>query len=653
MRSTRNAISDISADTSAAPASVLIVPSEVMPVVATLKLALGSILDTFPEPLPASGLAICLPGMPIPPLPSGWAGVWARSESPPAGAWIPLPDVAVTDPQALEQALRAADAWRRERAQFSQHMLDRAEALKAVNEIGIALSSERDSNRLLELILTRARRLVAADAGSLYLVKKGAQEARYLYFALAQNDSITAPWKASVIPLNPHSVAGVVAMRGEVVVVDDVYTLPADGWLHHDQSFDQRFHYRTRSVVGIPLSTREGEILGVLQLMNRKGRADVPLAPPGASEEVLPFSAADVELLRSLASQAAVSLENSRLYEDIQQLFEGFVYAAVTAIEQRDPTTSGHSFRVADGTLALARRVERLDRGQWASARFSSEDLRELRYAALLHDFGKVAVKENVLTKALKLFDDELATLRERFLLARASHRAGRLQSWLQEALRDPEGMRQRLPELEIDLQGELANFDAMLQVVLHANQPNVIEAGEYSVLEAIGQREFIDPDGQRRPLLTDREVHILSLRQGNLTPHERQEIEKHVTHSFNFLRTIPWTKDLARVPDLAGRHHEKLDGSGYPQGLAAADIPLGTRMMTIADIYDALVAHDRPYKKALPLERALSILEAEAKAGKLDVILVQLWIEAKAWEDIGKFENAGESVRGYRDALH
>ncbi len=173
MRSTSNAISDISADTSAAPASVLIVPSEVMPVVATLKLALGSILDTFPEPLPASGLAICLPGMPIPPLPSGWAGVWARPESPPAGAWIPLPDVAVTDPQALEQALRAADAWRRERAQFSQHMLDRAEALKAVNEIGIALSSERDPNRLLELILTRARRLVAADAGSLYLVKRG------------------------------------------------------------------------------------------------------------------------------------------------------------------------------------------------------------------------------------------------------------------------------------------------------------------------------------------------------------------------------------------------------------------------------------------------------------------------------------------------
>jgi HD-GYP domain-containing protein (c-di-GMP phosphodiesterase class II) len=534
--------------------------------------------------------------------------------------------------------LRAADAWRRERVQFSQHALDRAAALKVVNEIGIALSSERDPDRLLELILTRARHLVTADAGSIYLVRKGEQEHRYLYFALAQNDSISAPWKASVIPLNPHSVAGAVALRGEVVVVDDAYALPPDGWLHHDQSFDRRFHYRTRSLVGIPLSMREGEVLGVLQLINRKPYAGVPLAVPSVAQEVLPFSAADVELLRSLASQAAVSLENSRLYEDIQQLFEGFVRAAVMAIEQRDPTTSGHSFRVADGTLSLACRVERLERGPWAGARFSAEGLRELRYAALLHDFGKVAVRENVLTKARKLFDEELVTLRGRFMLACAAHRAERLQVWLQEALRDPEGMRQRLPDLEADLQRELAEFEAMLQVVLHANQPNVTEEGDYSALEAIRQREFVAPDGQRYSLLTDREVQMLSLRRGNLTLHERQEIEKHVIHSFNFLRTIPWTKDLARVPDLAGRHHEKLDGSGYPQGLVADDIPLGTRIMTIADIYDALVARDRPYKRALPLERALSILEAEAKAGKLDASLVQLWIEARAWEDIGTY---------------
>jgi len=575
--------------------------------------------------------------MPVHELPPGWAGVWARPEAPPAGAWVPLPGGAIADPQALAQALRAADAWRRERLQFSQQAVDRAEALQTVNEIGIALSAERNSDRLLDLILTRARHLVAADAGALYLVKKDEPE-RYLYFALAQNDSVEAPWKASVMPLNPRSIAGAVALRGEVVVVDDVYAMPAQGLLRHDHSWDQRFHYRTRSIVGIPLATREGEVLGVLQLINRKPRAGVPLVDPVAATEVLPFSAADVELLRSLASQAAVSLENSRLYEDIQQLFESFVRAAVTTIEQRDPTTSGHSFRVADGTLSLARRLERLARGQWAGVRFSAEDMRELRYAALLHDFGKVAVRESVLTKAFKLYEEDLKILQTRFLLARASHRAGRLQDWLQEALRDPDGIRQRLPHLEGALQRELADFEAMFQVVLSANQPNVTEEGDYSALEAIRQRVFVDLDGQQHALLTDREAQMLSLRRGNLNPQERQEIEKHVTHSFNFLRTIPWTKDLARVPDIAGRHHEKLDGSGYPQGLMGDDIPLGARMMTVSDIFDALVARDRPYKKAIPLERALNILEIEAKGGKLDTTLVQVWIEAKAWEDIGTY---------------
>lgn len=616
-------------------ACVLIAPQTIMAALHTTDLTFSQMVETFPAPLPSSGLILCLPESPVQTLPAGWAGVWARHEAIPSGPWIPLPPTAVTDSQALGQALRAANTWRCERLQFSQQTVDRSEALKSVNEIGIALSAERNLDRLLELILTRARQLVSADAGSIYLVQQGKQAQPYLYFALAQNDSVQAPWKASVMPLNPRSVAGAVALRGEVVEIADVYQLPSTGNLQHDQSFDQRFHYRTRSVVGLPLATREGEVLGVLQLINRKPHAGVPLAAPMSAAEVSPFSAEDVELLRSLASQAAVSLENSRLYEDIHQLFEGFVHAAVTAIEQRDPTTSGHSFRVADGTLALARRVERLQHGRWAGIRFSRDDLRELRYAALLHDFGKVAVRENVLTKALKLYEEELVSLRGRFMLARASHRAGCLQAWLWEALRDPEGVRQRLPHLEAEMQRELADFDAMLATVLHVNQPNVTEEGDFSALEVIRQRVFVDQDGQRHALLTEREVQMLSLRRGNLTPQERQEIEKHVTHSFNFLRTIPWTKDLARVPDIAGSHHEKLDGSGYPQGLLDAEIPLGSRMMTIADIYDALVARDRPYKKAVPIERALSILEAEAKAGKLDQALVSLWIDGKAWEDI------------------
>lgn len=614
---------------------VLVAPADVLAVVATLALSYGRGVVTLPEPLPVSGLVVCVPEMRCSPLPSGWAGVWARSERPPAGAWIPLPPAAVADPQALEQALLAAETWRRERWAFAQRDFASTEVLQMAKEIGIALSAERDPQRLLELILTRARHLVAADAGSLYLVRQGEQPQPELYFALAQNDSVEADLKARVIPLNPASVAGAVALSGEVIVVEDVYDLPADCPLHHDRRFDERFHYRTRSIVGLPLATHTHEILGVLQLINRKPQAEVPLADPMTAAEVLPFSPSDVEMLRALASQAAVSLENSHLYEDIHKLLEGFVQAAVTAIEQRDPTTSGHSARVAQGTLALADCVERTAHGPWASARFSAEERRELRYAALLHDFGKVGVREHVLTKSLKLFESELVAVQERFRLARASHRAERLGLWLQEALRDPHSLRSCLPQLEAQLNDELADFDTMLQVVLRATQPEACTEEDYATLMAIHQRGFRDSAGTHATLLTAREFAGLSLRRGTLSPEERRDIEQHVAHSFDFLRAIPWTKDLARVPLLAGSHHEKLDGSGYPHGLQGDAIPLGTRMMTIADIFDALVARDRPYKKAMPVERALDILQDEARAGKLDTALVAIWIEARTWQAI------------------
>jgi HD-GYP domain-containing protein (c-di-GMP phosphodiesterase class II) len=340
-------------------------------------------------------------------------------------------------------------------------------------------------------------------------------------------------------------------------------------------------------------------------------------------------------IIPGLASQAAVSLENIRLYEDIQRLFEGFVKAAGTAIEQRDPTTSGHSFRVAEGTLSLATKVERLERGPWAGTRFSVEELRELRYAALLHDFGKVGIREKVLTKANKLYEEQLHDLRQRFMLVRAAHRAERFELWLRAALDDPLSIKQRLPQLQRELQQELANIDAMQRLVLAANQPNVVDGGDYPALETLRHWEFLDPLGMRHNLLTEVELRALSLRRGTLTPEERTEIESHVTHSYNFLRTIPWTKDLARVPELAHGHHEKLDGSGYPHGLVGDQIPLGVRMMTIVDIFDALTASDRPYKKALPPMYALGILETEAREGKLDSALVQLWIESRAWEEI------------------
>jgi hypothetical protein len=437
----------------------LVAPLEIETIAHQAGLDVAQTTVSLSEPVQTSGILVCLPHTPVRVLPPGWAGVWARDEAPPPGPWVPLPAEMAANAGALGRALLTAETWRRERLVRAGDVKDTAAALKALNEIGIALSAERDPARLLALILSRARHLVAADAGSLYLVEKDKQGHTALRFALAQNDSIEAPWKASLLPLNRHSVAGAVAEGNKVVVIDDAYALSPDGPIHHDHRFDARFGYRTRSVVGIPLTTREGEVLGVLQLINRKPRAAVPLTDPKHAAEVLPFSTSDVEVLRSLASQAAVSLENSRLHEDIERLFEGFVTASVAAIEQRDPSTSGHSARVAESTVALALRVERLTHGPWAGCQFSDKALRELRYAALLHDFGKVGVREKVLTKAEKLYTEQLEALQQRFVLAQTIHRAERFESWLAAALQDPADMKKRLPLLYEELRQELLAF--------------------------------------------------------------------------------------------------------------------------------------------------------------------------------------------------
>ena len=250
------------------------------------------------DPIQTSGILVCLPHTPVRSLPPGWTGVWARGEEPPSGPWVPLPPEVAGNSQALGRALWTAEIWRRERLASADSVEDNAATLKALNEIGMALSAERDPARLLDLILSRARHLVAADAGSLYLVEKDEQDNTSLRFALAQNDSVYAPWKASLLPLNRHSVAGAVAEENTVIVIDDAYALLPDAPIRHDHSFDTRFGYRTRSIVGIPLATREGEVLGVLQLINRKPDADSPLSDPRHATEVLTFSTADVEVLR-------------------------------------------------------------------------------------------------------------------------------------------------------------------------------------------------------------------------------------------------------------------------------------------------------------------------------------------------------------------
>ena len=434
------------------------------------------------------------------------------------------------------------------------------------------------------------------------------------------------------------------AATGEPLIIPDVYLLPDDVSYRMNRSFDEKVGYRTKSMLVLPMRSHRDEVTGVVQLINRKRDATAALTSAEVVErEVLPFDARAVDLVAALASQAAVAIENARLYEDIERLFEGFVTAAVTAIESRDPTTSGHSSRVATLTCGLAEAIDRGGEGPYRDVRFSREQMRELRYAGLLHDFGKVGVREQVLVKQKKLYPSDLAIIKHRFqwLLQRADleyerERAEYLFNFGQDRYSHV------LAELDSRRREKRDDLQRYLDSIVQANEPTILPEGKFDELEAINARTFIDFDGTEKPLLSDDELRYLMINKGNLDPRERREIESHVTHTFRFLEQIPWTRELRHIPDIAYGHHEKLNATGYPRQVGADAIPVQTRMMTISDIYDALTATDRPYKRAVPLERALDILGAEAKDGAIDRMLLDAFIAANVFalvtRDTGKF---------------
>jgi len=566
-----------------------------------------------------------------------------------AGHDGPAPEgvLAVPDPAAdgaLEAAVSAARSLAMALAEVArlEEEAERRRRLEAeLLEIGAALADEPDLEALLGRILTSARTLAAADAGSVYLVERDTGGAGRLRFVLAQNDSRPVPWRESALPLDTSSVAGMAAVTGEPVRVPDAYAIPGDAPYRFNRSFDAASGYRTRSILAVPMATRSGETVGVIQLINRKRRADAVLDTPEAvAREVVAFTDEDLTLLRALAAQAAVALENSRLVAEIRGLFESFVRTAVIAIEQRDPPTRGHSFRVASYTVELAEAVERTPPPPYRGVRFTPDELQQLRYAALLHDVGKLGVRERVLTKVGKLYPDQERLVRERFFHALRAEQLGRAMEVLERCAAggrpvtrdDLERLRRELDEIADEL-------DRLWLEVRRANDPAVVAREVAASLEAIARRHFPGPRGEPHPLLLPDELRLLRIPRGNLDEAERREIESHVVHSHRFLMSLPWPRPLARVPEIAALHHEKLDGRGYPNGLAGDAIPLEVRMLTIADIYDALTASDRPYKPALQPERALDILREEARQGALDPHLLAVFVESGAYLRPHRFE--------------
>jgi len=417
-----------------------------------------------------------------------------------------------------------------------------------------------------------------------------------------------------------HTIVDQVLVRKRAILSVD--TLADRQFSNHESIVAQAI----LSVMCVPLILGD-EVLGLIQV--------------DTSSDPHAFQEADLEILSGVCAETAVALKNFQLYSDIKGLLDGFVCASVQAIEERDPVTAGHSFRVAAYAENLAIAMARADDPALRRAAFTPAQLREIRYAALLHDFGKVGVREHVLRKEKKLHHADMRLLEQRFRYARACLERHAWRSLSERHLRGEFGngdrgmaaYRQEVAHVEATLQAESARLDDFFALIVRANEPSISHSVAATGLEAIRCHDCPGTGDPGFRLLGDDEFAALNIGKGCLTPDERRQIEAHVADSYSFLILIPWTRELAGVPAIAHGHHEKLDGSGYPMGLREGQISLQTRILTISDIYDALTARDRPYKQAVPRERALDLIAEECRAGHLDARLFKVFVDARGWE--------------------
>ena len=554
--------------------------------------------------------------------------------TPPEG----LEDISIAPPSdaspaALHEVLRIAmeNATLKQLVTSFQEQASRQHRqFEELNRIGIALSAERDISKLQEFILTTMRQLTNADGASLWLKSVGDDGLPKLFLASSQNNSIDNTYQAFKVPVDEKTVVGYTVSVGTSQIYDDAYQ-PPPGKPQGGKGFDAQFGYRTKSMLTVPMRSHNGEVVGAIQLINAKRKYDMRLTVDNVEAEVVSFRPEDLEMIESIASQAAVALDNKNLLDSIQALFDGFVQASVTAIEQRDPSTAGHSDRVERLTTSLAHAVTSIEAGKYRDVRLSDDQFKELRYACLLHDFGKVGVREHILIKAKKLMPGQLEVIQARFAFVERSVQVKYATEKL-DAMREGRGSVEVLGEIDKRLEQDLVQLNQWVQSIVDANEPSVLPEDKASMLEFLSKQTYHDMSGNPHPMLDPQEFRFLSIRKGTLDPQERLEMESHVTHSFHFLTKIPWTPVMKGIPEIAYGHHEKLDGSGYPRRLTGDQIPIQARMMTISDIFDALTAQDRPYKRAVPIRTALDILHSEAEDGKLDRDLLDIFVAKKIY---------------------
>lgn len=467
-------------------------------------------------------------------------------------------------------------------------------AIEKLIKVGTALSVARNLHDLLKLIVDELKFLVSADKASLFLIDKVKYE---LIFHITSDEAL----REMRLPLNRKSLAGYVAMTGETLRIDDVYEISEDAPFKFNNEIDKQTGYRTKSVLALPMIDHKNERIGVVQLINKS-----------VGGQVVSFDGDDESLLFALASQAAVSIENARLYNDIERFFKSLVMVLTSAIDARDPVTKGHSLRVAMYAEATAR----------AMGIFNEDQIKELLYAAWLHDVGKIGVREYILNKRNKLSDEEIETIKERFGKIKSMKRLELDSEVFVELKASPDragSLDEILSEKGKKMGVEYDKLDKYLAFIIEKNIPGFMNEKDVQYLHEIAGSFYLFETGEKCYYLKPGETERLGISKGNLNAIERENMNSHVLYTWDILSDIPFTKELNNVPLYASLHHEKLDGSGYPFGYSTEKIPMQARILAVADIYDALTAQDRPYKKPMPAGKALDILEEMVQCNHLD----------------------------------
>ncbi|HTN95138.1 MAG TPA: HD domain-containing phosphohydrolase [Gallionella sp.] len=524
----------------------------------------------------------------------------------------------------------------------SDNLLDR---LKDLNEIGIALSQQRDLNSLLETILVAAMRITHADAGTLYLHE---QEQRVLRFEILRNNTLDkAMGGTSGVPItfypiqlyddagkpNHAMVVSHAALSGETVNIPDAYM--AEGYdFSGTKKFDAKTGYRSQSFLTVPMRNHENEVIGVLQLINAQDQK---------SGAIIPFSRDDQQLLESLASQAAIALTNRHLIDQLEELFEAFIQLINTAIDDKSPYTGGHCARVPALTMMLAEAVNRTKLGPLKDFVMTDKDRHELKIAGLLHDCGKITTPVHVVDKATKLHTlfDRIELLDTRFEVLKRDAEIAMLNE-----IAAAEADARKIEVARQNYKSRILQLDQDREFLHHCNVGSEAMSDEAQHrVRQIASYQWRDGDGKPGNFLSEDEMENLTIRAGTLTAAEREIINHHIDVTIKMLESLPWPRHLKNVPEYAGGHHERMDGKGYPRGLTREQMSVQARVMGIADIFEALTAKDRPYKKGKTLTESLTILGKFKLGGHIDPDLFDVFIREKVYLDYARQFLAPEQI--------